>query len=41
MLSRYFLVALILTALFPLFEFLRKRLFEQRRWGPVADDDDD
>ncbi len=39
--SRYFLIAAILLGLFPLFEYLRRRLFEARRWGPVEEDDDD
>jgi hypothetical protein len=39
--TRYFLLALIATALFPLLEILRKILFEKRRWGPVTEDDDD
>ena len=40
-LSRFFVFALVLTGLFPFFGFLRKRLFEQRRWAAVLEDDDD
>jgi hypothetical protein len=39
-LSRYFLAAFIIVALFPLFEISRKYLFEKRRWGPVTEDED-
>ncbi len=41
MLSRYFLAAFIFSLLFPVFEFVRKRLFEARRWAAVMGDDDD
>ena len=40
-LTRYFLVAFGLTFMFPFFGFLRRRLFESRRWAPVVGDDDD
>lgn len=40
-LTRYFLIAFIIAVLFPLFEILRKGLFEKRRWAPVMEDDDD
>ncbi len=40
-LSRWFLAIFIFAALFPLFEILRKWLFEKRRWAPVLEDDDD
>ncbi|MFH1132347.1 MAG: DUF4178 domain-containing protein [Pseudomonadota bacterium] len=40
-LSRYFLMAFIITALFPSFEMLRKYLFGKRRWAPVTEDDDE
>jgi len=40
-LTRYFMVAFGLTFMFPLFGFLRKRIFEGRRWAPVVGDDDD
>ena len=41
MLSRYFLGLFIIALLFPVFEFLRKRMFETRRWAEVVGDDDD
>ena len=40
-LSRYFLAAFIISLLFPLFEIMRKRMFETRRWAEVIEDDDD
>jgi hypothetical protein len=40
-LSRYFLAAMILCFLFPIFEITRKSTFETRRWSNVIDDDDD
>ncbi|MCB9555576.1 MAG: DUF4178 domain-containing protein [Deltaproteobacteria bacterium] len=40
-LSRYFVTAFVICALFPVFEWLRRRLFEKRRWAAVLDDDDD
>lgn len=40
-LTRYFLVAFGLTFIFPFFGFLRRRIFESRRWAPVVGDDDD
>ncbi len=40
-LTRYFLAAFIITLLFPLFEIVRKRMFETRRWAAVIEDDDD
>ncbi len=40
-LSRYFLTAFIISLLFPLFEIVRKRMFETRRWAEVVEDDDD
>jgi hypothetical protein len=40
-LSRYFLAAGLFAFCFPFFEFLRRRLFEGRRWSPVTASDDD
>ena len=40
-LSRYFLIIFIFTALAPLFEITRQKIFESRRWAPVTEDDDD
>jgi hypothetical protein len=39
--SRYFLLALILTAVYPLYQLLKRYLFEFRRWSPVIGDNDD
>jgi hypothetical protein len=41
MLSRYFLVLLILCALFPAYEILRQFSFHKQRWAPVMGDDED
>jgi len=41
LLSRYFLLLAVLLALYPLFVFYRRRLFEARRWAEVMEDDDD
>lgn len=40
-LTRYFLGLFIFALLFPVFELLRKRMFETRRWAEVIEDDDD
>ena len=40
-LSRYFLLAFIFSLCFPVFEFVRKQMFETRRWAEVVEDDDD
>jgi hypothetical protein len=40
-LSRYFLFTFLLALCFPLYEILRKRLFENRRWAPVTEDSSD
>lgn len=40
-LTRYFLGLFIISLLCPLFEFMRKRMFEARRWAEVIEDDDD
>ena len=39
-LSRYFLFTFGAAILLPLFIMMRRRLFEQRRWAPVLEDDD-
>ncbi len=41
LLSRYFLGLFIISLLFPVFEYLRRRMFETRRWAEVMPDDDD
>jgi len=40
-LSRYFLFTFVAALLLPLYLFLQRRLFEQRRWISVTEDDDD
>jgi hypothetical protein len=40
-LSRYFVMLFIFSAIVPLFGFIRKILFEGRRWSEVTEDDDD
>lgn len=40
-LTRYFVLMAVFSLMFFVFEFVRKVLFEKRRWAPVLGDDDD